>query len=1306
MKRTLSILGSLAALFLYVVILLADVQTPNVRDAFNRAANLDLSASAAPLKWKKITDPGNTDQTWQINADSSISAYDPTPSGTPIIEIGYDSLFAIGSSMIGLDLKNRTGIYDGANTGLGLGFVDTLVKAQNIGVRAAWYPPSASGTSTDLWELEFISAANGGGQANHIGTSTIMTTWTAGSTAWLISKPNNVWTLRINYAAGGADSISETYAVDTRTTLRPLLISKFITGYPSFDNFRVGVITLPPPPVTDLVAPTVSLAQVSPTNIDSLTNTDVTFRICDTCAGSSVKAKLDSCYAYVDSGTTHLISKVFKIWNSKDTTFTMGARLYHPGSYTYYVKRLRDSTGNISDPAMTAKNFTSNIISPPVSSNINLKTVVYAPQWIVCAFPPEKWDWNAFNYLIWFWGAPQATAPYYTLYAGSSDSTTFETGVPGWCTNATGRTHQQVMADSALKHGVNLILGIAAEVGNPASTFATVIADTTPGGKQDVMIAQVTGFAQRHGYKGIDVNWEYVTRSAAGRAYWSRFLYKVRAILDTWSPKGTLSFSTADWYWWNVNGGGGIVNGVGVLKGGSGYTSAPTVTWPNGGTGTATVSNGQVTKITVNTAGTNNYYGGGGTGKYPAVTISGGGGSGATAVLTSGGEPLMDMSAANNCLDWVFLEGYGLQGSTVGSYASLYYNPQISGNAFWDDDHLGMNEWVAAGLQKSKLCAALPFECLSMTAANGNLGTPVSGPSWIGYADIPQSVKDNPTYDPVSKGSWGFSGGKLYMFEIPQTVNDKVQFCKERGFGYIGAWELYREFESASPNRMLDALKAANANTDTTKPVPSSPGLASPANGATGVTFNSTPFRWHPSTGATQYRIQIATDPNFTLPLTMDQVMTNGLNDTATSISLLQDSKTFYWHVAAGNSTGFSTFSGTSSFTTIAKVVATPGVPVLNLPANAATSQSITPTLTWFPVYIDSTTVPPTLATYDLQVSSNSGFTSLLFQFNGINGTSSTLSSPLSYSSTYYWRLRAKNGTDSSAYSTGRSFTTVTAPVNPPTQPNTVKYAYQYGSGQIQKPGIPDYTTRHVKDPTQTPIPPAGNLSDYGLGVIDEFGTQHPYFPSHVTSADSAKISDSVRYLRATGVAPGTYTNVTITVGPDGRILSASTGTGSSMHELGQEIVDSLNLRWYTLIRGLIFNSSTTDSGKIQLSWNGTREVTWQAGNGFTLFTLWNGTQFQIQDNITGYMTYVDGKGITADRNVRDTSAWVGTNDTVSVTVPGAVATSVYNINFLGPTAPASGDAFTIDRFSWGFRLKRSTTSNTSGRKFMWIKVN
>ena len=96
------------------------------------------------------------------------------------------------------------------------------------------------------------------------------------------------------------------------------------------------------------------------------------------------------------------------------------------------------------------------------------------------------------------------------------------------------------------------------------------------------------------------------------------------------------------------------VTGIRVTAGGSGYTSAPTVTFTGGGgsgaTATAVVTNGAVTGITLTASGS-------GYTSAPTVSFAGGGGNGATATARLGGV-LSSAFASNNAqaISSIFLE--------------------------------------------------------------------------------------------------------------------------------------------------------------------------------------------------------------------------------------------------------------------------------------------------------------------------------------------------------------------------------------------------------------------------------------------------------------------------------------------------------------------------------------------------------------------------------------------------------------------------------------------------------------------------
>jgi subtilisin family serine protease len=130
---------------------------------------------------------------------------------------------------------------------------------------------------------------------------------------------------------------------------------------------------------------------------------------------------------------------------------------------------------------------------------------------------------------------------------------------------------------------------------------------------------------------------------------------------------------------------------------------------------------------------------------------------------------------------------------------------------------------------------------------------------------------------------------------------------------------------------------------------------------------------------------------------------------------------------AVGRITGLPTGTANNllqiNFGTVPSLPA-PSVPTLSSPANAATNQSLTPTLTW---------LAATAATsYNLQVSTASNFSSPLINATGITTTSRAISG-LANSTTYYWRVGAVN-TTGTTWSAIRSFTTA-APLAIPIAP-------------------------------------------------------------------------------------------------------------------------------------------------------------------------------------------------------------------------------------------------------------------------------
>jgi hypothetical protein len=103
--------------------------------------------------------------------------------------------------------------------------------------------------------------------------------------------------------------------------------------------------------------------------------------------------------------------------------------------------------------------------------------------------------------------------------------------------------------------------------------------------------------------------------------------------------------------------------------------------------------------------------------------------------------------------------------------------------------------------------------------------------------------------------------------------------------------------------------------------VPSAPTLASPSNGATGISTSPT-LTWNAVTGATGYELQVSTSSGFTTTVVNQTSLTN----TSYSASGLSNSTLYYWRVRAKNSAGTGSYSSVWSFTTSSTVSVTTSV--------------------------------------------------------------------------------------------------------------------------------------------------------------------------------------------------------------------------------------------------------------------------------------------------------------------------------------------------------------------------------------------
>jgi hypothetical protein len=176
--------------------------------------------------------------------------------------------------------------------------------------------------------------------------------------------------------------------------------------------------------------------------------------------------------------------------------------------------------------------------------------------------------------------------------------------------------------------------------------------------------------------------------------------------------------------------------------------------------------------------------------------------------------------------------------------------------------------------------------------------------------------------------------------------------------------------------------------------IPNPPGqvtLLTPANNSINIAINGN-VTWQAESNSTTYKMQIATDANFT-NIVYNQT---GIATTSFAYSSLVNNTKYYWRVLGTNAGGDGPWSAVWNFTTIQQV---PAMVTLKLPLSASKIYSKNVTLEWnSAVRADK---------YRLQVATDANFTNILYNLTDLT----TLTNPLSNLSngTYYWRVLGTN---------------------------------------------------------------------------------------------------------------------------------------------------------------------------------------------------------------------------------------------------------------------------------------------------------
>jgi hypothetical protein len=245
------------------------------------------------------------------------------------------------------------------------------------------------------------------------------------------------------------------------------------------------------------------------------------------------------------------------------------------------------------------------------------------------------------------------------------------------------------------------------------------------------------------------------------------------------------------------------------------------------------------------------------------------------------------------------------------------------------------------------------------------------------------------------------------------------------------------------------------------------PAHVSPANSATAISLNPT-IDWGTVSGVLAYQYEYSVDSNFTSAVPVG----TGTTSQAGLVSLSYG-ESYFWRVRCYHAADTSDWSTPWKFTTLYQLTS----PVLlSSPANGTSAIATSTVSLQWQTYSGA-------IFYEYSYATNASFT------GAVNGTTTSLSattSTLSQGITYYWKVRANNGSGYSPWSTVWSFTTsgmgtpiLLSPSNGATSQPIVNlvfdwqdasggtfYEYQYGTDVNFVSPIPTSATATVSTAT------------------------------------------------------------------------------------------------------------------------------------------------------------------------------------------------------------------------------------------------
>ena len=362
--------------------------------------------------------------------------------------------------------------------------------------------------------------------------------------------------------------------------------------------------------------------------------------------------------------------------------------------------------------------------------------------------------------------------------------------------------------------------------------------------------------------------------------------------------------------------------------------------------------------------------------------------------------------AIDTVLEWSVVEGatiYNIQVSTDG-FSTFVVNDSTTNTSFAlsELDYLTSYSWRVRAKNpggQGEWSQAWVFTTQRTPVGRVTLVSPADGATDVSTTQRLRWNKDEhaDTYQ-IQVSTDGFS-----TFVLDSTLLDTSLSSLGYSYSTTYSWRV-RAINSVGDGQW----SAVREFTTLDEPALGVPTLVSPANESTEISLD-TVLSWSDVEDATAYILHVSSDGFNTL------LLNESTSETEFSVSDLKEETEYSWRVRATNATDEGDWSLEWNFTTLRLPVEKV---TLVSPADSATEVSISERFLWNP--------DDHADTYQIQISTDE-FATLVM--DSTLADTSLIPSGLIYSTSYHWRVRAKNSAGDGDWSDSRYFTTVDEPV-------------------------------------------------------------------------------------------------------------------------------------------------------------------------------------------------------------------------------------------------------------------------------------